>query len=84
MFSQLDRTVHSLVHSDATAFIVLLLPRVEALAELEASVCAGGAGQNYLTGTTDPISPTLSAMVLVAWAVGGLALGTRVLSRRDA
>ncbi|MGY4766480.1 hypothetical protein ACXC9Q_06110 [Kribbella sp. CWNU-51] len=44
----------------------------------------GGAGQNYLTGTTDPISPTLSAIVLVAWAVGGLALGTRVLSRRDA
>jgi phosphoglycerol transferase MdoB-like AlkP superfamily enzyme len=34
--------------------------------------------------TSDPISPTLSAMVLVAWAIGGLALGTRVLSRRDA
>ena len=46
--------------------------------------CRDRVGQNYLTGTTDPISPTLSAMVLVAWAVGGLALGTRVLSRRDA
>lgn len=49
-----------------------------------AALLPGGAGQNYLTGTTDPLSPTLSAVVLIAWAVLGLALGTRTLTRRDA
>jgi ABC-2 type transport system permease protein len=37
-----------------------------------------------MTGTTDPLSPTLSAVVLAGWAVLGLSLGTRVLTRRDA
>ncbi len=49
-----------------------------------AALLPGGAGQNYLTGATDPLSPTLSATVLVLWAAGGLALGTRILTRRDA
>jgi ABC-2 type transport system permease protein len=49
-----------------------------------AALLPGGAGQNYLTGATDPLSPTLSAVVLLAWAVGSLALGARVLARRDA
>ncbi|MER7247621.1 ABC transporter permease [Kribbella sp. NPDC000426] len=49
-----------------------------------AALLPGGAGQNYLTGTTDPLSPALSAAVLVLWALGGLALGSRVLTRRDA
>ena len=49
-----------------------------------AALLPGGAGQNYLTGATDPLSPTLGAVVLMLWAVGGLALGTRVLTRRDA
>ena len=44
----------------------------------------GGAGQNFMTGTTDQLSPTLSAIVLIGWAVLGLALDTRVLTRRDA
>ncbi|MFI5695453.1 ABC transporter permease [Kribbella sp. NPDC051586] len=49
-----------------------------------AALLPGGAGQNYLTGTTDPLSPTLSAGVLILWAAGGLALGSRVLTQRDA
>ncbi|MEU4294205.1 ABC transporter permease [Kribbella sp. NPDC026596] len=49
-----------------------------------AALLPGGAGQNYLTGTTDPLSPTLSAAVLILWAVGGLTLGSRVLTKRDA
>ncbi|HET6737916.1 MAG TPA: ABC transporter permease [Kribbella sp.] len=49
-----------------------------------AALLPGGAGQNFLTGATDPISPTASAVVLIAWTVGGLALGSSVLRRRDA
>ncbi|MFG1813375.1 ABC transporter permease [Kribbella sp. NPDC049174] len=49
-----------------------------------AALLPGGAGQNFLSGTTDPISPTLSVVVLLAWVVAALVLGTRVLTRRDA
>jgi len=49
-----------------------------------AALLPGGAGQNYLSGTTDPLSPTLSVVVLVAWVVVALFAGTRVLTRRDA
>ena len=49
-----------------------------------AALLPGGAGQNYLTGVTDPLSPTLSATVLILWAAGGLALGSRILTKRDA
>ena len=49
-----------------------------------AALLPGGAGQNYLSGSTDPLSPTLSGLVLILWAVGGLVLGARVLTRRDA
>ncbi len=49
-----------------------------------AALLPGGAGQNYLTGATDPISPTLSAAVLILWAASGLILGTRILTKRDA
>jgi ABC-2 type transport system permease protein len=49
-----------------------------------AALLPGGAGQNYLTGATDPLSPTWSAVVLLAWAALSLVLGTRVLTRRDA
>ena len=44
----------------------------------------GGAGQNFLTNATDPISPTLSVVVLLAWVAGALVLGSRILTRRDA
>lgn len=49
-----------------------------------AALLPGGAGQNYLTGTTDPLSPTGSFLVLALWAAGGLLTGTTILSRRDA
>jgi ABC-2 type transport system permease protein len=49
-----------------------------------AALLPGGAGQAYLTGATDPLSPGLSLVVLIVWAVGGLVLGARVLARRDA
>ncbi|WP_350276509.1 ABC transporter permease [Kribbella sp. HUAS MG21] len=49
-----------------------------------AAVLPGGAGQNFLTGATDPVAPAVSAAILVAWAAAGLALGNRVLNHRDA
>ncbi|ADB32419.1 hypothetical protein Kfla_3359 [Kribbella flavida DSM 17836] len=45
----------------------------------------GGAGQGFLSDSEGALlSPTLSVVVLAAWAVGGLAAGLRVLQRRDA
>ena len=49
-----------------------------------AALLPGGAGNGFLSGSTDPMSPTLSLVVLVVWAVAGLAVGLRVLQRRDA
>jgi ABC-2 type transport system permease protein len=49
-----------------------------------AALLPGGAGQNYLTGSTDPISPTASFLVLLAWALSGLWAGTAILNRRNA
>ncbi|MEU0090093.1 ABC transporter permease [Kribbella sp. NPDC006257] len=48
-----------------------------------AALLPGGAGQNFLSGSTDPLSPTLSLVVLVLWAVGGLWAGSKVLKKRD-
>jgi ABC-type transport system involved in multi-copper enzyme maturation permease subunit len=82
--------VRSTAGTLTVAFLVLLVvPLMLSQSSLRplvwiAALLPGGAGQNYLSGTTDPMSPTLSAIVLVAWAVGGLALGARVPSRRDA
>ena len=49
-----------------------------------AALLPGGAGQNFLTNTTDPLSPTLSALVLLTWVALALVAGTRTLTRRDA
>ena len=49
-----------------------------------AALLPGGAGNGFLSGATDPMAPTLSLVVLVVWAVAGLAVGLRVLQRRDA
>ncbi|MEU4606487.1 ABC transporter permease [Kribbella sp. NPDC023972] len=49
-----------------------------------AAFLPGGAGQNFLSRSTDPISPTLSVVVLLAWTAAALVTGTRVLTRRDA
>lgn len=73
----------------AVFLLLLVVPLILSQSSLRALVwiaalLPGGAGQNYLTGSTDPLSPTMSAVVLLVWAVGGLALGTRVLTRRDA
>jgi len=82
--------VRSTAGTLTVAFLLLLVvPLMLSQSSLRALVWVaallpGGAGQNYLTGTTDPLSPTLSAIVLVLWALGGLALGSRVLTRRDA
>ncbi|WP_328999456.1 ABC transporter permease [Kribbella sp. NBC_00709] len=82
--------VRSTAGTLTVAFLLLLVvPLMLSQSSLRALVwiaalLPGGAGQNYLTGTTDPLSPTLSALVLVLWALGGLALGSRVLTRRDA
>ncbi|MEI8406382.1 MULTISPECIES: ABC transporter permease [unclassified Kribbella] len=49
-----------------------------------AALLPGGAGQNFLTNTTDPLTPTLSAIVLATWVAVALVLGARTLYRRDA
>ncbi|MEV6413687.1 ABC transporter permease [Kribbella sp. NPDC051718] len=49
-----------------------------------AALLPGGAGQNFLSGSTDPLSPTLSFLVLIVWAAAGLLTGTAILTRRDA
>ncbi|MFI5707337.1 ABC transporter permease [Kribbella sp. NPDC051620] len=49
-----------------------------------AALLPGGAGQNFLAGSTDTLSPTLSFLVLIAWAAAGLLAGTTILNRRDA
>lgn len=49
-----------------------------------AALLPGGAGQNYLSGSTDPLSPTTSLLVLLAWAAGGLWTGLKTLQHRDA
>ncbi|TCC01300.1 ABC transporter permease [Kribbella soli] len=82
--------VRSTAGTLTVAFLLLLVvPLMMGQSSLRALVWTsallpGGAGQNYLTGATDPLSPVLSAVVLIAWAVGGLALGAGVLKRRDA
>ncbi|WP_328324024.1 ABC transporter permease [Kribbella sp. NBC_00382] len=49
-----------------------------------AALLPGGAGQNYLSSSTDPLSPTTSLLVLLTWAAGALYAGYTVLTRRDA
>jgi ABC-2 type transport system permease protein len=73
----------------AAFLMLLMIPLMVAESSIRALVwlsalLPGGAGQNYLSGNTDPLSPTLSLVVLVLWAVAGLWIGTKVLCRRDA
>jgi hypothetical protein len=49
-----------------------------------AALLPGGAGQNFLSGSTDPLPPSLSLVVLALWAAAGLWIGVKVLARRDA
>ncbi len=82
--------VRSTAGTLTVAFLLLLVvPLMLGQASLRALVWTaallpGGAGQNFLTGGTDPLSPTLSAAVLIAWAAGALVFGAIVLKRRDA
>ncbi|RZT17581.1 ABC-2 family transporter [Kribbella sp. VKM Ac-2569] len=82
--------VRSTAGTLTVAFLLLLVvPLMLGQASLRALVWTaallpGGAGQNFLTGATDPLSPTLSAAILIAWAAGALVLGAIVLKRRDA
>ncbi|MEV5968052.1 ABC transporter permease [Kribbella sp. NPDC051952] len=82
--------VRSTAGTLTVAFLLLLIvPLMLSQSSLRplvwiAALLPGGAGQNYLTGATDPLSPTLSAVVLLLWAAGGLVLGSRVLARLDA
>lgn len=82
--------VRSTAGTLTVAFLLLLVvPLMLGQASLRALVWTaallpGGAGQNFLTRGTDPLSPTLSAAVLIAWAAGALVFGAIVLKRRDA
>ncbi|MFI0446009.1 ABC transporter permease subunit [Actinomadura sp. 6N118] len=42
------------------------------------------AGRNFMSGEAGPYPPGVGLLILAAWAVGSLALGTVVLRRRDA
>lgn len=73
----------------AAFLLLIVIPMMLAQSSIRslvwlAALLPGGAGQNYLTGTTDPLSPTASLVVLVLWAFGGLAAGTKILQHRDA
>lgn len=49
-----------------------------------AAFLPGGAGQNFMTASTEPLPPVASLLVVIAWAVGALYLGAQALQRRDA
>ncbi|MEV8371330.1 ABC transporter permease [Kribbella sp. NPDC056861] len=73
----------------AAFLLLIVVPMMMAQSSIRALVwlaalLPGGAGQNYLTGTTDPLSPTASFVVLTLWAAGGLLAGTKILQHRDA
>jgi hypothetical protein len=73
----------------AAFLLLLMIPLMLAQSSIRALVwlaalLPGGAGQNYFSGSTDPLSPALSLVVLALWAVAGLWIGVKVLARRDA
>jgi hypothetical protein len=73
----------------AAFLLLLVLPMMLSQSSIKAlqwlaALLPGGAGQNFLSGETDLLSPTLSFAVLVLWAGGGLLAGMRILQRRDA
>jgi ABC-type transport system involved in multi-copper enzyme maturation permease subunit len=73
----------------AAFLLLLVLPMMLGQSSIKALqwlavLLPGGAGQNFLSGETDLLSPTLSFVVLVLWAGGGLLAGMRILQRRDA
>ncbi|MGC4941624.1 ABC transporter permease [Kribbella sp. DT2] len=73
----------------AAFLLLLVVPMMVGQSSIRAlqwlsALLPGGAGEGFLSGSTDPMSPTISLIVLVGWAVGGLALGLRLLQRRDA
>ena len=73
----------------AAFLLLLVLPLMLGQSSLEALqwlavLLPGGAGQSFLSGENDLLSPTLSFVVLVLWAGGGLLGGTKMLQRRDA
>jgi ABC-2 type transport system permease protein len=49
-----------------------------------AAFLPGGAGQNLLTSTTDPLSPTLSTIILLTWTTTALVTATKSLTHGDA
>lgn len=73
----------------AAFLLLLVLPMMLGQSSIKALqwlavLLPGGAGQSFLSGESDLLSPTLSFVVLVLWAGGGLLAGTRILRRRDA
>ncbi|WP_112239999.1 ABC transporter permease [Kribbella monticola] len=73
----------------AAFLLLLMIPLMLGESSIRALVWVsallpGGAGQNFLSGNTDPLPPTLSLVVLVLWSVAGLWIGVKVLCRRDA
>ncbi|MDX6283777.1 MAG: type transport system permease protein [Kribbellaceae bacterium] len=73
----------------AAFLLLIVIPMMMAQSSIRtlvwlAALLPGGAGQNYLSGSTDPLSPTTSFLVLLAWALSGLWAGTAILNRRDA
>jgi ABC-2 type transport system permease protein len=82
--------IRSAVGTLTAAFLLLMVVPLMlgqsgyAVAVWSAALLPGGAGQNFLTGSTDPLAPAVSLAILFAWAVGGLYVGVKVLQHRDA
>ena len=73
----------------AAFLLLLLIPMMLGqsgftILEWTAALLPGGAGQNFISGATEPVSPTTSVLVLLAWAGAGLVAGVRTLQSRDA
>ncbi|GAA1571586.1 ABC transporter permease [Kribbella sancticallisti] len=73
----------------AAFLLLLVVPMMLAQSSLRAfiwlaALLPGGAGQKFLSGATDPLSPTAGFFILLLWAAGGLFAGLKILQRRDA
>lgn len=82
--------IRSAVGTLTTVFLLLLVAPMMVgqsgfrIGEWIAALLPGGAGNNFLTGATDPLDPAVSLLLVAGWAVAGMAAGIRMMTARDA
>ncbi len=82
--------IRSAVGTLTTVFLLLLVVPMMVgqsgfrIGEWIAALLPGGAGNNFLTGVTDPLNPTVSLLLVAGWAAAGMVTGIRTLTARDA